>query len=47
MDLVGLLFWVQRPFETIFQSISGRLSERGTKKRVVIADIIWKIFDVT
>ena len=23
--LVGWLFWVKRPFETIFQSISGRL----------------------
>ena len=28
-----LLFWVKRPFETVFQSISGRLSERGRKKR--------------
>ena len=31
--LVGWLFWVLRPFETIFQSISGRLPKRGRKKR--------------
>ena len=28
-----LLFWVKRPFETVFQSISGRLPERGRKRR--------------
>ena len=27
------LFWVLRPFETIFQSISGRLPKRERKKR--------------
>ena len=31
--LVGWLFWVKRPFETVFQSISGRLPERGRKRR--------------
>ena len=31
--LVGWLFWVQRPFETIFQSISGRLPKTGRKRR--------------
>ena len=31
--LVGWLFWVKLPFETVFQSISGRLPERGRKKR--------------
>ena len=30
------LFWPERPFETVFQSISGRLPERGRKKREVI-----------
>ena len=33
--LVGLL-WAKRPFETVFQSISDRLSERGRKKRETI-----------
>ena len=28
MLLVGW-FWVERPFETVFQSISGRLPKRG------------------
>ena len=32
-SLVGWLFWVKRPFETVFQSISGRLPERGRKRR--------------
>ena len=31
--LVGWLFWVYRPFETIFQSISDRLPKRGRKRR--------------
>ena len=31
--LVGWLFWVKRPFETIFQSISSRLPKRGRKRR--------------
>ena len=31
--LVGWLFWVLRPFETAFQSISGRLPERERKRR--------------
>ena len=31
--LLLLLFWVQQPFETVFQSISGRLPERGRKRR--------------
>ena len=30
---VGWLFWVLRPFETVFQSISGRLPKRGGKRR--------------
>ena len=30
---VGWLVWVQRPFETVFQSISGRLPKRGRKRR--------------
>ena len=31
--LVGWLFWVSRPFETVFQSISGRLPKRGRNRR--------------
>ena len=31
--LVGWLFWVYRPFETVFQSISGCLPEREKEKR--------------
>ena len=31
--LVGWLFWVLRPFETVFQSISGLLPKRGRKRR--------------
>ena len=31
--LVGWLVWVERTFETVFQSISGRLPERGRKRR--------------
>ena len=34
--LVGWLFWTYRPFETVFQSISGRLPERGRNKREMI-----------
>ena len=34
--VVGWLVWAKRPFETVFQSISGRLPERGRKKREVI-----------
>ena len=30
------MFWVQRPFETVFQSISGRLPERGRNKIEII-----------
>ena len=32
---LGLVGWflVKRPFETVFQSISGRLQERGRKRR--------------
>ena len=30
--LVGWLFWVLRPFETVFQSISRRLPKRGRKR---------------
>ena len=33
---VGWLFWAKRLFETVFQSISGRLPERGRKKREMI-----------
>ena len=29
---VGWLFWASRPFETVLQSISGRLPERERKK---------------
>ena len=32
-ELVGWLVWVYRPFETVFQSISGRLPEREKEKR--------------
>ena len=32
-ETVGWLFWAKRPFETVFQSISGRLPERGRKRR--------------
>ena len=31
--LVGWFIWAKRPFETVFQSISGRLPERGRKKK--------------
>ena len=31
--LVGWLFWVERPFETVFQSISGRLQRERRKRR--------------
>ena len=31
--LVGWFFWVQQPFETVFQSISGRLSKREKEER--------------
>ena len=31
--LVGWLVWAERPFETVFQSISGRLPERGREER--------------
>ena len=31
--VVGWLFWALQPFEAVFQSISGRLPERGKKKR--------------
>ena len=31
--LVGWLFWVKRPFERVFQSLSGRPPKRGRKKR--------------
>ena len=30
---VGWLFWVQRSFETVLQSISGRLPKRGRQRR--------------
>ena len=30
---IGWLIWVKWPFETVFQSISGRLPERGRKRR--------------
>ena len=30
--LVGWWFWVKRSFEIVFQSISGRLLERGRKR---------------
>ena len=33
MQAVGWLFWVKRPFETVFQSISGCLPESGRKRR--------------
>ena len=33
MSLVGWLFWVYRPFETVFQSISGRLPKRLRRKK--------------
>ena len=32
----GWLFWAIRPYETVFQSISSRLPERGRKKREMI-----------
>ena len=31
--LIGWLSWVKRPFEAVFQSISGRLPERGRKRK--------------
>ena len=35
-DMVGWLFLTERTFETVFKSISGRLSEIGRKKREMI-----------
>ena len=32
-QLAGCLFWVERPFETVFQSISGRPPERWRKRK--------------
>ena len=32
-ELFGWLFWVKRPFETIFEYISGRVPKRGRKRR--------------
>ena len=31
-----VLLWAKRPFETLFQSTSGRLPDRGRKKREMI-----------
>ena len=31
--LIDWLVWVKRPFETVFQSISGRLPKRGRKRK--------------
>ena len=31
--MVGWLFWVKRPFETVFQSVSGHLPKRERKRR--------------
>ena len=38
VDLIvtGWLIWAYWPFETVFQSISGRLPDRGSKKREMI-----------
>ena len=36
--LVGWLFWVKRPLETVFQSLSGRLPERRRKRRERIVE---------
>ena len=33
MDLVGWLFWVYRPFETVFQSIWSHPPKRGKKRK--------------
>ena len=33
IDLVCWLFWVKRPFDTVFQSISGRLSKEREKEK--------------
>ena len=33
LDLVGYLFWVCRPFVTVFESISAHLPEREKEKR--------------
>ena len=37
--LSGWLFCAKRPFETVFQSISGRLPETGRKKREMTDEI--------
>ena len=34
--LVSWLIWFKRPFETVIQSISGRLPERRRKQREMI-----------
>ena len=36
--LVGWLFWLTGPFQTVFQSISGRLPKRGRKRREKIEE---------
>ena len=36
--VIGWLFWAKRPFETVFQSMSGRLQERVRKKREKIEE---------
>ena len=39
MQFVGwLLVWGLRPFETVFQSISGRLPKSGRKRREKIEE---------
>ena len=38
-DLVSWLVWFSRPFEIVFQSISGRLPKRGRKRRERIDEI--------
>ena len=39
IKLVGWLFWVCRPFETVFQSMSGSLPKRGRKERKTTDEI--------
>ena len=36
LDLLVGWFWVKRPYEIVFQSISGRLPEKGREKMEMI-----------
>ena len=39
--MVGWLFWALRPFETVFQSISGRLTEKEMRDERLVGLLFW------